>query len=38
LSDMRVATVTTASSAEILVNAVLKRQVWRDLQPLLHKP
>lgn len=38
LSEMEVVTVTTTSSAQILVNAVLKRQVWRDLQPLLHKP
>ena len=30
-----VITVNTASSAEMLANPVIKRQVWRDLQPLL---
>ena len=38
LPQMQVATVCTVSSAEILVNPVLKRQVWQDLQPLRQKP
>lgn len=33
--DLGVTAVCTASSADILANPVLKRQVWRDLQPLL---
>jgi hypothetical protein len=35
LSQLEVLCVNTASSAEILANPTLKRQVWQDLQPLL---
>lgn len=38
LSQMNLLAVSTASSAEILASPALKRQVWQDLQPLLHKP
>jgi hypothetical protein len=38
LPQMKVLSVSTASSAEILASPALKRQVWRDLQPLLQKP
>lgn len=38
LSEMKMLSVSTASSAEILASPALKLQVWRDLQPLLHKP
>ena len=38
LPQLQVATVCTLSSAEILANPMLKRQVWQDLQPLRQKP
>ncbi|MCB1689868.1 MAG: hypothetical protein KDI33_15335 [Halioglobus sp.] len=38
LSQMSIPAVTVASSAQMLVDPALKRQVWRDLQPLLQKP
>ena len=38
LEQVGVLTVTTTSSADILANPEVKRQVWRDLLPLLGSP
>ncbi|CAA0124065.1 Uncharacterised protein [Halioglobus japonicus] len=37
-SQLDIAAVSTVSSAEILANPTLKKQVWHDLQPLLKAP
>lgn len=38
VQELGVESVCTASSADMLVNPELKRQVWRDLQPLIGAP
>jgi hypothetical protein len=38
IRELGVATVCTASTADMLANPALKRQAWRDLLPLIHQP